>query len=449
MINFFKGIFDFLRKYPGIFYSLVLIILIPLALYYNTSFTIKSFQENIDFNLQTKALMAESIFDVFASDLFISPEILQEKIQEIVKENPEIGELKVAKEEQEGHFQIIASTDAQEISYVVADPGFSLSWSQDQTIANLISKEGKRFWKVIKPIYHQETQEKLGLISLTLSLEEADMLITQSVYRSYLIVGLTIALSLFLIIQHTHLFGYVALSKRLQELDRMKDNFIRMATHELQSPIVNIKGYIGALEEETRSLLNETQKEYFSRIKVSAKSLSDLIYDILEVSRIEQGRLDFTPQKILPAPLIKEVVSELRGKAEQKNLDLIFEAKEEPYLLNVNKNRFRQILVNLIENAIKYTLEGEVRVSTEANEAQKRYLIFIKDTGLGIPAEAQQRLFERFYRVKTKETANISGTGLGLWITKQICERMGGQIFVESMAGVGSKFTVVFPLVKV
>ncbi len=448
MNRFFSRILNFFRNYPGILYSFFLIIFIPLALYYNTAFTVKSFQKNIDSSLQTKALMAEDIFSVFAVDFFSDTEALQQKVEEITKLNPEIENLRIMTEEKGGDFKIIASQNVQEIEGVISNPSLALSWSQDQTMANLVGDEEERFWKVIKPIYDNETEEKIGLISLSLSLKQADELIASSIYRSYLIVLAVIVLSLFLIIQHTRLFGYVALSKKLQEVDKMKDSFIRMATHELQSPITNVRAYVEVLEEEVQESLNKKQKEYLNRIKISAKNLSILISDILEVSRIEQGRLDFAPQKLSPVKVIKETVAELKIKAEQKNLKLFFKEKEEPYLINVNLNRFKQIIVNLIVNSIKYTSEGKIEITAEANKKKGKYIISVSDTGLGISAEAQKRLFEKFYRVKTKETADVPGTGLGLWVTKQLCEKMKGEIFVESMEGAGSKFTISFPLIK-
>lgn len=445
MTNFLKRILNFIRTYPGILYSFLLIIIIPLALYYNTFYTTRAFQKNVDFNLQTKALTIENILGLLASDFFSQPELLQQKIGEIVKENPEIKELRIIKEES-GDFKVISSQNLQEMGGIISDPSLALSWFQNQTIANLISEKGERFWKVTKPIYKKETGEKIGLISMALSLGEADLLITRSIYRSYLIVIISILLCLFLIIHHTRLFGYVSLTKRLQEIDKMKDEFIRMATHELQSPLVNIRGYLLALKEEMEPFLNEEQKKFFSRVEISAKNLSDLIEDILEVSRIEQGRLDFTPIKVFPSPVTKEIIEEFKLKAEQKNLKLIFEEKESPYFIQVNLNRFKQILTNLINNALKYTKKGEIETGTEIQAAKRKYIIFVRDTGLGISAEAQKRLFEKFYRVKTKETAEIPGTGLGLWIVKQLCEKMGGKIFVESMEGVGTKFILIFPL---
>ena len=443
-----KRIFNFIKQYPGILYSLLLIIVVPSALFYNTLFTAKSFQDNIDTNLQTKAIVIEDIFISFISDIFSETEILQEKIQKITEQNSEITNLRVMKQRKAGDFEIIASQNPEEIGGTISGISLDISWSQNQSIANLIGDKNERFWEVIEPVYNSETKEKIGLVSMALSLKQSDALIVESLYRSYLIVVLAIILSLFLIIQHTRLFGYVILSKKLQEVDKMKDNFIRMTTHELQTPITNIRAYSQVLKEEIDSMSVEEQKEHFYRIEKSAKNLSELIYDILEVSRIEQGRLDFSSQQIFPSRVISEIIQELRIKADKKNLKLLVDISDEQICIVVNPLRLKQIFANLLGNAIKYTRKGEIKIKIDIDEQKNKCVISIKDTGLGMSAEHRKRLFERFYRIKTRETADISGTGLGLWITKQLCERMKGEIFVESMEGVGSKFTITFPLVK-
>lgn len=448
-MNFFSRILKFIRSYPSVLYSFALIFILPFILSYNAFLAAKAFQNNVDYNLQTKALIVENILGIYLSDSLENSEILQQKIELITNDNPEIRDLSVALPQQGGVFKIIASQNRSEINAEAKEPFsalFGLSFSREQGSINLISKNGERFWSIIKPVYNKETGEKLGLLIMALSLKESDTLITKTIFRSFIIVIVAIVLSLFLIFHHTRLFGYVSLSEKLQELDRSKDIFIRMATHELQSPIINIRGYLLALEEEVGGSLTQNQKELFSRANLSAKNLSDLVYDILEVSRIEQGRLDFTSQKIFPAKIITEVVQDLKMKAEQKYLKLSLNLKEGSYFINANANRFRQILVNLIENSIKYTPKGEIRVKAGPDGVEKRYVIEVEDTGLGISAENQQKLFERFYRVKTRETADIPGTGLGLWLSKKMCETMGGRIFVESMKDVGTKFTLAFTL---
>ena len=441
MFRFFK----FIKTYPGILYSLFLIVFIPLVFYLVTLFSVNSFQKNINTLLQTKAILAENIINVFTPGLLSQPSILERKIEQITKENPEIKKLRFIKQE-DGEFKIIASQDPKETGAFISDPSLAISWSQNQAIAKKIEINGTRFWKVDKPIFDPKTGKKLGIVSLALSLEQSDLLIIRLIHISYAIVIIANILILFLILQHTRLFSYVALYKKLQEVDKMKDEFIRMATHELRSPIINIRGYIEILREKIDPSLNEEEKEYLQRIDISAKNLGNLIDDILQVSRIQQGRLDITPKKIQPETVIKEVIKELELKARKKDLKLVFQPQEEPLYIMANPNRLREIIFNLVNNAIKYTPKGWIKVQVEADKIRKKCRISVADTGLGISAQAQTKLFQKFYRVRTKETADIPGTGLGLWISKELCQKMGGQIFLESMEGKGSKFTLVFPL---
>lgn len=406
----------------------------------------RAFQKNIDFALQSNALLAESILGNFISELVLKPEILAEKIKKVSNENPEINKIWIAVSEGE-KFKIIASKNKEEIGIEIKGRVVNLAWSENQALAYQSSENGKRFWEVVKPIQDAEGK-KIGIIGIAISLSQTDDLVRKTVFKSYLIATIAIILALFLIIHHTQLFGYVTLSKQLQKLDKMKDDFIRMAIHELQSPIVNLRNYTQALKEEMGDRLSDIQREYVSRIVTSATRLTSLISDMLEVSRIEQGRTSLVAEKVSPRETIKEVVAELRQKAEDKGLKIVFEDAPDIFFISANSNRLKETFYNLIDNAIKYTIKGKVGVKIKIDQSRRKCYISVEDTGLGISAEAQKQLFEKFYRVKTKETADISGTGLGLWISKALTEKMGGEIFIESIEGTGSRFTISFPLIK-
>lgn len=406
----------------------------------------RAFQKNIDFALQSNALLAESILGNFISELVLKPEILAEKIKKVSNENPEINKIWIAVSEGE-KFKIIASKNKEEIGIEIKGRVVNLAWSENQALAYQSSENGKRFWEVVKPIQDAEGK-KIGIIGIAISLSQTDDLVRKTVFKSYLIATIAIILALFLIIHHTQLFGYVTLSKQLQKLDKMKDDFIRMAIHEIQSPIVNLRNYTQALKEEMGDRLSDIQREYVSRIVTSATRLTSLISDMLEVSRIEQGRTSLVAEKVSPRETIKEVVAELRQKAEDKGLKIVFEDAPDIFFISANSNRLKETFYNLIDNAIKYTIKGKVGVKIKIDQSRRKCYISVEDTGLGISAEAQKQLFEKFYRVKTKETADISGTGLGLWISKALTEKMGGEIFIESIEGTGSRFTISFPLIK-
>jgi signal transduction histidine kinase len=443
-MKIFRDIFSFVKTYPAILYSFALVLFLPLFLYFSVFYISSKFQKSVDSILQTEALFLTQSLATFSRGFIFEPDILQEKIFQIQKENPKVKQIRILTKENED-FRILASGEKEEVGAILQDPSLILSWSQNQSIATLFSDPDtkERFWKIVTPI---GKEKKVGLISLALSLKETDEVILDIVFNAFLLILGGIVVSLILIFQHTSLFGYVQLTQKLQQIDKAKDEFIRMATHELETPIVNIKNYIWEIREQLKEKISKEQKEYLERAETSANNLSLLIEDILAVSRIEQGRVDFTPQWFDPAKEINQIVNEFLPKTKEKNLSLLFEEPKEKVNVYLNLFRFREIISNLLSNAIKYTFEGYVKIGTKVDFNRKKYYIFVKDTGIGISAEAQQKLFQKFFREKKRETAEIPGTGLGLWISKEVARKMGGDILVESIEGQGSNFIVYFPL---
>jgi len=448
MFDSLKRIFGFIKQNPSILYSLFLIVFLPLILWGNTVFVITSFEKNIDFITQEKALSIENILGEFISEKISDPEFLQEQVNKISKQVPEISDLQIITY-QDGKFKIIASQEQEKTAKEISDPSISLAWHQEQDIAHLVGSKGERFWKTAK-LLKNENKEKIALISLKLSLKNTDLWIARVAQISYIAVMLAIFLVLFLVFHHTRLFQYLKLSKELQELDKIRESFFRMAIHELQSPITNIRAYIECLKEEIGDKILAERKEDLERISISAKSLSELIYDILKVIKIEHQVLDLTPEDIFPSAIVTEIIESTKTRIEGKGIIFNCQTKKQDektdWVIKINANRFREILTNLIENAIKYTNKGKIEIEEWPDFFKKKYYFSIKDTGIGISGEEQQNLFEKFYRIKNKETSGIPGTGLGLWIVKNLCQKMQGSIMVESIKNIGTKFTISFPL---
>jgi signal transduction histidine kinase len=447
-MKFSKEVFEFLKTFPGIFYSLFLIIFFPLFIFFSLQFTISRFEKNINFILQTEALSITRIFSQFSQDFFSQPEKLQEKVLQIQKEHPNLKQVRILKKEGE-NFKILASQNPEEVGAILEDPFLLLSWSKNEPVANLIFDQNKkeRIWKVTNPIKNL-SGEKIGLVSLGLSLKETDEILTNLILKTFFLMIFGILICIFLVFQHTRLFGYVNLFLKMKEAEKAKNEFIRMATHELQGPVTNIKNYVLELKEILSQKLTKEEKEFLEVVELSAKNLSELMTDILQVSRIEQGSLDFAPQILDVTKETEEIVKNFEIQAKQKNLKLIFEKPKEKILILANPYRFKEVLNNLLTNAIKYTFEGEIKVEIKVDFSKKRCYISVEDTGIGISAENQRKIFEKFFREKRKETSGIPGTGLGLWLVKEIMRRSGGDIFFESREGKGSKFTFYFPLVK-
>jgi len=323
----------------------------------------------------------------------------------------------------------------------------AIAWAGANDVMTPTEENNDKFWRIIKILADKDTHETYGLISADIPLQETDDLIVSAVVRAYIILIAAIIMVLFLTLQHTRLFAFVSRTRILEEQNKIKDQFIRMAGHELQGPITNMKWVLEALTEE---MANATaiQKQYLERITISINSLGKLVADILEVSHLQQGKMDFEPQKILPADIIAQIVDNVKLKAEGKGLKISYQPNGFHYYINVNQARFTQIITNLIENAIKYTPAGEIKVSIAAETGRGRCVITVQDTGFGISAEGQKNLFSQFYRVKTQENAGIPGTGLGLWMAREMARNMGGDIMLESIEHMGSRFFVYFPISK-
>lgn len=225
-----------------------------------------------------------------------------------------------------------------------------------------------------------------------------------------------------------------------------KSQFLANMSHEIRTPINAI---LGMNEIALRECRDEELRSYLKDIHSAGNNLLSIINDILDFSKIEAGKIDILEEDYELARLIKDVDNLMSGKAREKGLTLTVNAREDlPSVLHGDVNRVRQIMINLLNNAVKYTQEGfvELFVRAEVGVGERAELeILVKDTGIGIRKEDLGRLFESFSRVDEKKNKNIEGTGLGLSITKRLIEKMNGTIRVESEYGKGSAFRVILP----
>ena len=227
---------------------------------------------------------------------------------------------------------------------------------------------------------------------------------------------------------------------RLKELDRIKSEFISIVSHDLRTPLTTIRGYVELLPR--AGPLSPMQQDFVERIERSTSSIVDLIGDLLDVSRIEAG-LDWEMETTDLHKVVQEVTTSLQPDAAAKRQTLNVEIHDRPMILG-NGRRLAQVVSNLVGNAIKYTPEGG-QIDAALREDGDFVLLEVRDTGIGILAEDQHRVFDKFYRVESDETATIAGTGLGLSIVKSIVEKHKGRVWVESELGAGSAFTVLLP----
>ena len=233
-----------------------------------------------------------------------------------------------------------------------------------------------------------------------------------------------------------------AANEHLRELDRLKDEFIALVSHELRTPLTSIRGYLEFLLEDADGLTPDHAR-FLAVVERNAERLQHLVNDLLFVAQVDAGRLTIQHAEVDLDSLAAEAVEAARVVAAAKQIELTLAAEPVGSLLG-DRARLAQLLDNFISNAIKFTPEGgHVAVRTWAED--DRALVSIADSGIGIPADEQARLFERFYRASSATEQAIPGTGLGLAIAKAIVDAHGGAIRVESEVGVGTTFTVGLP----
>ncbi|MFZ5814232.1 MAG: ATP-binding protein [Bacillota bacterium] len=233
----------------------------------------------------------------------------------------------------------------------------------------------------------------------------------------------------------------------LAELDRLKSEFVNTVSHELRTPLTSIMGYLSLILAETVGPLQEPQREFLNVVQRNTTRLANLIDDLLDIQRIESGRTPLQRTQVCLPRVVQQVAETFRVQAEQKGLKFVVKATPGDFpLISADPDRLTQIASNLVSNAVKYTQKGQVKVSVQ--KGRKSVDLVVEDTGIGIAAADQKRIFEKFYRAEHPYVREVGGTGLGLPIVKTMVEEHGGEIRVESEPGKGSKFTVSFPLLS-
>lgn len=237
--------------------------------------------------------------------------------------------------------------------------------------------------------------------------------------------------------------------------EREQAEFISTASHEMRTPVAAIEGYLGLALNPQTATIDEKARMYLTKAQESAKHLGRLFQDLLDISRIEDGRLKNNPNVVDVPAYVRNLLGDFAGQFTEKGLNLVFGPDTHSqagqtiapiFYANADPDHLHETLSNLITNAIKYTKEGTVTVDVNADD--DHVYISVKDTGIGIPAEDLPHLFQKFYRVDNTDTREIGGTGLGLYLARRLSEAMGGHLNVQSTYGEGSTFTVDLPRIS-
>ncbi len=233
-------------------------------------------------------------------------------------------------------------------------------------------------------------------------------------------------------------------NERLLELDRLKDEFVALVSHELRTPLTSIRGYLELVLDGEAGEVTDEQRQFLGVVERNANRLLDLVGDLLFLAQIEAGKLSLEVGAVDLAALAAESVETARPLAEDKEITLTLATSPLP-LLAGDRARLAQLLDNLVSNAVKFTPEGG-RVDVRASSSRGNAILEVRDTGMGIPAEEQEHVFERFFRTSRATEQAIQGTGLGLAISKAIVHAHGGRITLASSEGEGAAFRVTIPI---
>ncbi len=439
-------------------YGLTLVILIPVVIIINTLNLNRSFKSDIDIQLQRQALAFGRLFNIALLNSDWSAEAIQKNIDMTISKQKDISAIQVSRSEND-NFLVVASSIAGQINRQINSPHYFFAWQRNDAIASLVVKDNlqtifpaaddifsadKKYWLVVMPLL-DASDKKQYLLSMVISLDVMDQLMSSTFASSYIFLTITVLILILLLSANTRLFEYGILYRKIKAIDQMKDDFISIASHELRTPLTIIKGYTSMLMLEGKNILTKPLQDYLVTISSATDRLAALVEDLLNVSRIEQGRFKIELDKIDPLPIVKEVITELKVEAAKKNIIMSCECTGN-FSIKADPARLKQVFVNIIGNAVKYTMTGSIQVKLTVKEDWLE--IRVIDTGIGMSAQERERLFQKFYRIKNDKTKNIVGTGLGLWITREIVNMMSGRIYLDSIEGVGTQVSISFPLQK-
>ncbi len=235
-------------------------------------------------------------------------------------------------------------------------------------------------------------------------------------------------------------FAFNKMSKGLKRLKELREEFVFIAAHDLSAPVTGIKGYISMLFEKEAEGLSPKARDYLTQVRWGVDRLAQLAQDLLVVARSEAGKISI---KVLPigiADIIKAGIAEVEPQARAKQISLEYITAKSAAKVLADGERIKEVVVNLLTNAVKYTQEkGGIKIFHEVDG--ENLITHVQDNGIGIPTAAQKEIFQKFYRAPSHKAQGVEGTGLGLFIVKQLVEKMGGKVWFESEEGKGSTFS--------
>ena len=355
-----------------------------------------------------------------------------------LSDNADLKEIRLV-ERTEGALRVVWSANQSKVGTTEEfNDIYDSAPANGQTFIFEVFRDGSRVWQAVRTVrgpagqsYYLFSEHSLAAIDEKMADRKNDAYFGLAMIFIFLI-----GLSYWVYRQTEWASLYRAQTAKLEE----RDLFTNMIAHEFRTPLTAIKGYASLLGDSDTLKVNERQ--HLEKISLSTDRLLALVNDFLEVARIQSGKMELSSEALDLAQICNEVVVALTPIAAEKNLTIQLADTAAPITLKSDPKRLYQVLQNIVSNAVKYTKSGGVELAIE--ETPLAVTVRIKDTGMGISADDQDKLFAPFARVGGVESTGITGTGLGMWITKQYVELLGGSIAVESIKNVGTHIVLSF-----
>lgn len=230
---------------------------------------------------------------------------------------------------------------------------------------------------------------------------------------------------------------------KARDIAKLKDEFVFIASHELRTPVTAIRGFLQLVESATKDYPPDV-KENLGYMAAASEHLSQLINDLLEISRSEAGTMKIAVQPTNIVPIIKAITQEVSPQANEHKIDINLDIHPKAGLVLIDEKKTKEVMMNLLSNAVKYNRDGG-NINISVFPFDHNVMVEVKDRGYGIPENQQAKIFEKFFRATNEKTGDVLGTGLGLFITRMLVEKMGGKIMFSSIEGKGSTFAVLLP----
>lgn len=431
----------YVRDHPQLLTTLVLITVIPVAFLVSGQQFLNAARDNQERLEKDRIGMMHDLFASFMRSSTFNPTLIQIEIESLSALNPDITKFHVARKEGKD-VRIIAALDREQINTLATEPNTYRigNTNPNESIISPYAAHGVRYWQSFRLVSTDTNSDYY--IFIETSLAHIDSLFADRIMKAYYwLIGL-IVIVLLLLFRHVRLIDYGYLYRETKKANEMKDLFTNMIAHELRAPLTAMRGYASMIRE--RAGIDDTTKKNATEIEAAAGRLVVVVSDLLDVARIQSGKLAIENADVHLSGLVRSVVEAMQPEAAKKHIELFVQDAAGDVRVIGDEKRLYQAFTNLVSNAIKYTKEGTITVALE--RFKDRIEIRVKDTGMGISSEHQKELFAPYSRITNDETKAITGTGLGMWITKQLIELMGGSIGVESIKNVGTHVVVTLPV---